>query len=89
MGFTQEIQSSLLRTQIQAAEMWYQARNSPFKLQRGGSSKECWVHNAEVEQNWVNTGLPAGNSGSQQGHRSRLQRVGEIRQKTRGSGCRR
>lgn len=53
-------------------------------------------------ENWVNTELPAENSGSQKGHRSRLQRgqrlgrkLGiqaaeeEIRPEIRGSGCRR
>lgn len=36
------------RTQVQAAEMGYQAGNSRFRLQGGGgSSEKCWVHIAE------------------------------------------
>lgn len=62
-------------------------RNVGFTLQSG--------------ENWVNSGLPAGNSGSQRGHGSRLQRGGDqaensgfglqkkaIRPEIRGSGWR-
>lgn len=82
--------------------MGYQARNLHF-MRRGEGG--CRVRNGFTLlrwENWVNTELPAENSGSQKGHRSRLQkgrRLGrelgieaakeEIRPEIRGSGCRR
>lgn len=91
------------RTQVQAAKDGIPSKKSAFQAgEEGGGGRVRNGFTLQRWENWVNTELPAENSGSQKGHRSRLQRgqrlgrkLGiqaaeeEIRPEIRGSGCRR